>query len=67
MKDDFVFVENSKSQKKDFSWVFTERVTYITGGVCFIFVLEKLLLHYMSYFLQHYISLIKVVVLLFYL
>ncbi len=28
MKDD-VFVENSKSQKKDFRWVFTERVTYI--------------------------------------
>ncbi len=24
MKDDF-FVENSKSQKNDFSWVFTER------------------------------------------
>ncbi len=26
MKDDFI-VENSKSQKYDFSWVFTERVT----------------------------------------
>ncbi len=29
MKDVF-FVENSKSQKKDFSWVFTERVTNST-------------------------------------
>ncbi len=28
MKDD-VFVENSKSHKNDFSWVFTERVTNI--------------------------------------
>ncbi len=28
MKEDFFFVENSKSQKNDFSWVFTERVTY---------------------------------------
>ncbi len=25
----WLFVENSKSQKIDFSWVFTERVTYI--------------------------------------
>ncbi len=25
----FFFVENSKSYKNDFSWVFTERVTYI--------------------------------------
>ncbi len=62
MKDDFVFVENSKSQKMTLAG-FSQRVTYITGGVCFIFVLEKLLLHYMAYFLQHYFSLIKVVVL----
>ncbi len=30
MKDDFfVVVENSKSKKNDFSWVFTERVTFL--------------------------------------
>ncbi len=29
MKDDF-FAENSKSQKKYYSWVFTERVTFIS-------------------------------------
>ncbi len=31
MKGDFLLVENSKSQKNDFSWGFTERVAYHLG------------------------------------
>ncbi len=34
------YVENSKSQKQDFSWVFTERVTLVLGFLLFSQVLE---------------------------